>query len=73
MAPRTESVCANTPGAQSQRILRPPSGDDIFFGRYDDIKDPDVYLPVISESAFFAPCHQFGMWGTSIYASTNSG
>ena len=67
--PKTESVYANAPGAQSQRMLRPPKGDNIFFGPYDDIKDPDAYLPVISESGFCAPCHQFSMWGTSIYAS----
>ena len=67
--PATQSVYHNVPGAQSQRILRPPPGDNIFFGPYDDIKDPDTYLPAISESAFCAPCHQFSMWGTPIYES----
>jgi hypothetical protein len=69
--PATGSVYANTPGAQSQRMLRPPPGDDIFFGPFDDIHDPDTYLPAISESAFCAPCHQFSMWGTPIYESYN--
>lgn len=65
----SQSVYLNAPGAQSQRMLRPPPGDDIFFGPYDDIHDPDTYLPLISESAFCAPCHQFSMWGTPIYES----
>jgi hypothetical protein len=67
--PATQSVYANVPGAQSQRLLRPPPGDNIFFGPYDDIKDPDTFLPLISESAFCAPCHQFSFWGTPIYES----
>jgi hypothetical protein len=50
-------------------VLRPPPGDNIFFGPYDDIHDPDTYLPLISESAYCAPCHQFSMWGTPIYES----
>jgi hypothetical protein len=49
--------------------LRPPPGDDIFFGPYDDIHDPDTYLPLISESQFCAPCHHFSFWGTPIYES----
>lgn len=67
--PATRSVYPNAPGAQSQRMLRPPPGDNIFFGPYDDIHDPDTYLPIISESAFCAPCHQFSFWGTPIYES----
>ena len=67
--PATQSVYANAPGAQSQRVLRPPAGDNIFFGPYDDIHDPDTYLPAISQSRFCAPCHQFSMWGTPIYES----
>ncbi len=67
--PATGSVYPNAPGAESQRLLRPPAGDNIFFGPYDDIPDPDTYLPAISESGFCAPCHQFSMWGTPIYES----
>ena len=57
------------PGTLSQRVLRPPEGDNIFFGPYDDVHDPDTFLPLISESRFCAPCHQFSFWGTPIYAS----
>ena len=69
--PLTDSVYANSPGVQSLRMLRPPVGDNIFFGPYDDIKDPDTYLPEISESRFCAPCHQFSFWGQPIYESYN--
>jgi nitrate/TMAO reductase-like tetraheme cytochrome c subunit len=69
--PATGSVYPNTPGVLSQRLLRPPAGDNIFFGPYDDIRDPDTYLPEISESQFCAPCHQFSFWGTPIYESYN--
>ena len=67
--PATGSVYPNAPGVRSQQILRPPPGDNIFFGPYDDIKDPDTRLPLISESAYCAPCHQFSLWGTPIYQS----
>jgi hypothetical protein len=67
--PATGSIYPNAPGAQSQRLLRPPAGDNIFFGPYDDIPDPDTYLPLISESQYCAPCHQFSFWGTPIYES----
>jgi hypothetical protein len=67
--PATGSVYDNAPGVESSRVLRPPEGDNIFFGPYDDIHDPDTYLPEISESQFCAPCHQFSFWGTPIYES----
>ncbi len=69
--PATGLVYPNAPGVGSQQILRPPPGDNIFFGPYDDIHDPDTRLPLISESAYCAPCHQFSMWGTPIYESFN--
>ena len=69
--PATQSVYPNVPGTLSLRMLRPPEGDNIFFGPFDDIHDPDTFVPVISESAFCAPCHQFSFWGTPIYESYN--
>jgi hypothetical protein len=69
--PASGSVHPNTPGVSSQRVLRPPAGDNIFFGPFDDIPDPDTYLPLISQSQFCAPCHQFSFWGTPIYESFN--
>jgi hypothetical protein len=67
--PGTRTVYPNVPGVTSLKVLRPPSGDQIFFGPYDDIHDPDTYLPLISESQFCAACHQFSFWGTPIYES----
>jgi hypothetical protein len=65
------TVHPNTPGVRSQKLLRPPPGDNIFFGPYDDIPDPDTYLPLTTQSQFCAPCHQFSFWGTPIYESFN--
>jgi hypothetical protein len=67
--PATELPYSNMPGVVSMNVLRPPPGDNIFIGPYDDIHDPDTYLPDMSESRFCAPCHQFSMWGTPIYQS----
>ncbi|MCK4823159.1 hypothetical protein KA005_45785, partial [bacterium] len=67
--PAPGTVYPNSPGVSSLRMLRPPEGDQIFFGPYDDIHDPDTYLPLISESQFCAACHQFSFWGTPIYES----
>lgn len=69
--PATGSVYPNMPGALSQRMLRPPPGEDIFFGPYDDIPYPDTYLLAMEQSQYCAPCHQFSFWGTPIYESYN--
>jgi hypothetical protein len=69
--PATGTVYPNMPGALSQRMLRPPTGEDIFFGPYDDIPDPDTYLAEMEQSQYCAPCHQFSFWGTPIYESYN--
>ena len=67
--PGSGSVYANAPGVESLRMLRPPAGDNIFLGPFDDIPDPDTYLPLMSRSQFCAACHQFSFWGTPIYSS----
>ncbi len=67
--PGTAEVYPNMAGVLSLEVLRPPPGDDVFFGPYADIADPDSYLPAMSESLFCAPCHQFSFWGTPIYTS----
>jgi hypothetical protein len=59
----------NMPGVFSLRVLRPPEGEQIFFGPLPDVPDPDTYLPLMRESAFCAPCHEFSFWGTPIYSS----
>ena len=67
--PATGSVFPNAPGVMSQQMLRPPAGEDIFIGPYDDIPDPDTYSPLYSQSQYCAACHQFSFWGTPIYES----
>jgi hypothetical protein len=59
----------NMPGVFSLRVLRPPAGDQIFFGPFPDVPDPDTYLPLMQESALCAACHEFSFWGTPIYTS----
>lgn len=68
-SPASDSPYNNMPGIFSMKVLRPPEGEQIFIGPYPDIHDPDTYLPLMDESAFCAPCHQFSFWGTSIYNS----
>jgi hypothetical protein len=69
--PATGAPYSNAPGVLSLRLLRPPPSEQIFFGPYDDVKDPDTFLPVIAQSAYCAPCHSFSFWGTPIYQSYN--
>jgi len=69
LRPGTRSPYSNMPGTFSLRVLRPPSGDNVFFGPYPDIHDPDTYAPQMRESGFCAPCHQHSFWGTPIYTS----
>ena len=69
--PVTRAPYANVPGVLSLRLLRPPAGEQIFFGPYDDVKDPDTFLPEMTQSAYCATCHSFTFWGTRIYQSYN--
>jgi hypothetical protein len=67
--PVSGTVYPNTPGVQGLSVLRPPTGDDVFFGPFDDVPDPDTYLALLDQSQFCATCHQFSFWGTPIYES----
>jgi hypothetical protein len=69
--PATAAPYANSPGMLSLDLRRPPEGEQIFFGPYDDVPDPDTYLPLMTESQFCAACHSFSFWGTPIYQSYN--
>ena len=59
----------NMPGVLSYQMRRPPEGQELFFGPYADVPEPDTYLPVITRSQFCAPCHSFSFWGVPIYTS----
>jgi len=67
--PATSAPYPNAPGVLSLDLRRPPEGEQIFFGPYDDVPDPDTYLPLMKQSQFCAPCHSFSFWGTPIYQS----
>lgn len=60
-----------TTGVLSIDFLRPPEGEQMFFGPYDDIHEPDAYLPLIRKSEFCAACHTGKFWGTEAYNSFN--
>lgn len=67
--PTTGLPYPNVPGVMSMDLRRPPEGKQMFFGPFDDIAEPDSYLPLIQESQFCATCHNFSFWGTPIYQS----
>ena len=69
LSPSTRAPYPNMPGVLSLRVLRPPSGDNVFFGPYPDVHDPDAYAPQMTDSRVCAPCHQHSFWGTPIYTS----
>ncbi len=47
------------PGILSIRFNRPPEGEQIFYGPYDDIiAGPDAYNPLYRRSLYCAPCHR---------------
>jgi len=72
--PATGLPYDNAPGVLSMDVRRPFHDRDhveLFFGTFDDdnVPEEDTKLPLISESAFCATCHQFSFWGTPIYES----
>ena len=58
-----------TAGVLSIELLRPPDGAQMFFGPFDDIHEPDSYLPLIRKSEFCAPCHTAKFWGVPAYST----
>lgn len=67
--PATGLPYPNVPGVMSLDLRRPPEGQQMFFGPFDDIAEPDTFLPLIKKSEFCAACHNFSFWGTPIYQS----
>ncbi|NUQ07116.1 MAG: hypothetical protein HUU31_24760 [Anaerolineae bacterium] len=57
------------PGVSSLELLRPPPGEQIFFGPLDDTPGDDVYAPLYDQSQFCAACHSGEFWSVSIYNS----
>jgi hypothetical protein len=67
--PKTGLPPLDMPGILSYRLYRPHEGQELFFGPFDDIHDPDTYLPLQEESAFCAPCH-IGVFGGVVGSGT---
>ncbi len=63
------STGQGTTGTLSIEMLRPPQGDQMFFGPYEDIIKPDAYSPLVSRSEYCSPCHTGKFWGNSAYNS----
>ncbi|MCX6132749.1 MAG: T9SS type A sorting domain-containing protein [Ignavibacteriales bacterium] len=63
----TPSTGQGTTGVLSITMLRPSQGNQVFFGPYDDIREPDAYLPLMRKSEICAPCHTGKFWGTPAY------
>jgi hypothetical protein len=63
------STGQGTTGVLSIELLRPPGNRQMFFGPFDDIKEPDSYLPLIQKSEFCSPCHTGRFWGIPAYNS----
>ncbi len=64
-----QSTGQGSTGTLSIEMLRPPPGEQMFFGPYEDIHKPDAYLPLIKRSEYCAPCHTGKFWGNSAYNS----
>jgi hypothetical protein len=60
--PQTRLPYPDMPGILSYRLYRPPEGQQLFFGTFDDVTRRVTYLPLEEESAFCAPCH-YGVFG----------
>lgn len=57
------------PGVLSLKFRRPPAGEQVFYGPFDDvIAGPDTYAPVFKSSRFCASCHSAKFWGVPIYS-----
>ncbi len=57
------------PGVLSIAMLRPPDGEQIFIGPFDDTPGDDVYSPLQDDSRLCAACHTGTFWGVTMYNS----
>ncbi|MBI3960603.1 MAG: hypothetical protein HY328_17470 [Chloroflexi bacterium] len=58
-----------TAGVNVISLLRPPPGEHLFIGPYDDVTGRDTFSPVQSSSQQCAACHSGGWWGVAAYTS----
>lgn len=58
-----------TAGVNAIRLLRPPPGEHLFIGPYDDVTGRDTYNPIQESSQFCAACHSGSWWNVPTYTS----
>lgn len=57
------------PGVLSLALLRPPDGQQVFIGPYDDTPGDDIFSALQTESQVCAACHSGQFWDVKIYDS----
>lgn len=57
------------PGVLAVEMLRPPQGEQVFLGPFDDTPGSDIFSPLQNESRFCAACHTGTFWGVTMYNS----
>ncbi|MCP4166315.1 MAG: hypothetical protein GY759_10530 [Chloroflexi bacterium] len=58
-----------TAGVQAISLLRPPPGEHLFIGPYDDVPGRDTYSALQKSSQFCAACHSGSWWNVPTYTS----
>ncbi len=57
------------PGVLSMTFARPPQGEQLFFGPFDDVfPGPDAFKPLYKESRYCAACHNSRFWNVQAYS-----
>jgi len=68
--PATGLPYPNTPGVLSMDFRRPPPGEQLFLGPYDDVAPGDDSQSALqNQSRICAPCHFARFWGVQVYNS----
>ncbi len=58
-----------TAGVQAIGLLRPPPGEHLFIGPFDDVPGRDTYSALQTSSQFCAACHSGSWWNVPTYTS----
>ena len=65
----TVDATGGRPGVLSMRFSRPPPGEKLFFGPFDDaFPGPDSFHPLFKESRYCAGCHNGRFWNVAVYS-----
>ncbi len=58
-----------TTGVNAIDLRRPPPGEHLFIGPYDDVPMRDTFRPIQQQSQVCASCHSGSWWGVPAYES----